>query len=258
MFQMPDRTASRFKALILVLMAILLMQKLISGELYFYIGQRFGWLALLAIMLMIALAGAYNLRGQGSGAESENDHDDHNHAGHDHDHEHGAASIWPLFFLALPLVLGAAIPARPLGAAAAETRGVATDLTLAAGDAATSLTIVPGERNVLDWVRAMSAEPDPAAFDGQEADLIGFVYRDVRFAPDQFMVARFTLSCCVADATAIGVVVHSPDTASLPVDAWVQVRGTFRVGELDGMIMPVLEAEEITRIEAPAQPYLYP
>jgi uncharacterized membrane protein YcgQ (UPF0703/DUF1980 family) len=38
----------------------------------------------------------------------------------------------------------------------------------------------------------------------------------------------------------------------------VQVRGTFSVGELDGQAIPVLIAKEITPVEEPEQPYLYP
>ena len=32
------------------------------------------------------------------------------------------------------------------------------------------------------------------------ANVVGFVYQDDRFGEDEFMVSRFTVSCCVADA----------------------------------------------------------
>ncbi len=243
---------NRLKALILILLAIFFFQKFYSGTLFYYIGPRFTWLAVVAAMLLIALAGSFNLVDL-----------QHSEAGvplhrSEHDPGHEQANAWPLLIVALPLILGWLIPARPLGANAVPNRGISTSVATAADTAASTLTIVPSERNVLDWVRAMSQSPDPAALTGQQADVVGFVYRDVRFADNQFMVGRFTLTCCVADATAIGIVVQSEDSSQFAADSWVRVRGTFAEGVLDGNPLPVLFASEITPVEPPEQPYLFP
>ncbi len=243
------RAISRLKALILVLTAIFLTHKFVSGELYFYIGQRFWWLALLGIVLMIILAGSYRLAGPAEG-------DDHDHDGDYHDHEH--TGIGPLIIVSLPLILGVLVPAQPLGAGAAESRGVSTDLAVEAGGESRSLTILPGKRNILDWVQVISGEDDPAALNGQEVDVIGFVYRDDRFTEDQFLLSRFMITCCVADAVAVGLVVDAADAADYPVDTWVQVTGTFAGGEIDGQPIPVVIPDQIVPIQPPDQPYLYP
>src|SRR5688500_5215454 len=125
------------------MMALFFAEKFWSGKLYYYIGPRFAWLALVAVALLLVLAGAYNL------VEDKNDHDDH--SGHDH----AKASWWPLIITAIPLVLGVLIPARPLGASAIDTRGVSMDVAAASGTSGNELTIVPSERNILDWVRVM-------------------------------------------------------------------------------------------------------
>ncbi len=251
----PARTSDHLKALVLILMAIFFAEKLASGKLYFYIGPRFVWLSVLAIALFIMLAGAYNLVGkQKADALSDQPAHEHDH----HPAEHGRVSIWPLVIVAMPLVLGTLIPARPLGASAISSRGVTTDIATTTNTSPTRLTIVAGERNVLDWVRVMSENPDPAALDGQEADVIGFVYRDARFAEDQFMAARFTITCCVADALAVGIVVQDSHAGRYPADSWVRVQGTFEQGMLDGTPIPVLIADQITPIQPPEQPYLYP
>lgn len=245
---MTQRTANRLKALVLILMAIFFAEKFWSGKLYYYIGPRFSWLALVAVALLILLAGAYNL------VEEKKTYD---HAGEDHSgHDHGRASWWPLIITVIPLILGVLIPARPLGASAIDVRGVSMDV--ASGTSGRELTIVPSERNILDWVRVMNVISDPAELKGQEADVVGFVYRDPRFADDQFMVGRFTLTCCVADALAIGIVVQTDETVSLDDDTWVRVRGTFVEGSLAGQEMPVLFASSIERVQVPDQPYLYP
>ncbi len=246
-FSIPPRLANRFKALILVGLAIYFTQKFVSGTLYYYISPRFGWLTILAIILLILLAGAYNFVGKSDAA-------DHDHMA---EHQHGRLSWFGLIVVAMPLFLGFVIPSSPLNADAVATRGITTNLTIAAEDGQQVLGLVPSERNVLDWVRAMSLNPDPSSLNGQEADLVGFVYRDIQFADDQMMVARFTLSCCVADATAIGVVVEGEDAAAFEQDTWVQVTGTFQEGTLDGNAIPVLFADSIQPVEAPAQPYLY-
>ena len=214
---------------------------------YNYIGARFGWLALLAAVVFIIL-GIAALR------DPHNEAEDH---AHEHSHEH-PASRWPLAILAVPLVLGVVIPARPLGAIEVANQGVTTGVSAPGADVRTSLTIVPAERNVLDWVRAIGAASDPAALDGQEVNVVGFVYRDVRYRADQIMVARFAVSCCVADARAMGLVVQIADAAQYKTGAWVQVKGVFQTGSLDSSPLPVVAAREIKPVEQPAQPYLYP
>jgi putative membrane protein len=245
---MSHRTANRLKALLLILMALFFAEKFWSGKLYYYIGPRFAWLAIVAVGLLIILAGAYNLVEEKA---------EHNHDDHEGDH-HGKASWWPLIITALPLVLGMVIPAKPLGASAIDARGVSMDVAVASGTSGSELTIVPSERNILDWVRVMNTISDPAELNGQEADVVGFVYRDPRFADNQFMVGRFTLTCCVADALAIGVVVQTDSTFSLEDDTWVRVTGVFAQGALEDQEMPVLIATAIERVQEPEQPYLYP
>jgi uncharacterized repeat protein (TIGR03943 family) len=252
MFTLPRPIAERLKALILILMAIFFTQKFVSGELYYYIGPRFAWLTLVGVMLLILLAGAIQLALMREAPHA------HEHPDHAHHHDPDRVSVWTLLIVALPLILGVAVPARPLDASAVSARGVSTSLTSAADVSGSLLAILPSERNVLDWVRVMSSNPDPASLDGVEAEMLGFVYRDIRFSAEQFMVSRFTLSCCVADATAIGVVVQDSAALEFETNQWVLVRGTFTEGTLDGMALPVLIAEEIIPVQEPEQPYLFP
>lgn len=265
-----ERTAIRLKALIVILMAIFFAYQFVTGTLYYYIGPRFGWLTIVAVALLILIGGSYHLvEGQedpagdaphthGHGHHG-GDHTPHENSARDHHtHDHAPAGWWPLLLVSLPLMLGILVPAQPLGASAISNRGVNTEVAATADETERTLTIVAGERNVLDWVRAMNEDPDPAALTGEKADVIGFVYRDPRFADDQFMVARFTITCCVADALAIGLVTESAGASDLPDDSWVRVEGTFAEGALDGQAMPVLVAETVTPIQPPEHPYLYP
>jgi uncharacterized repeat protein (TIGR03943 family) len=115
-----------------------------------------------------------------------------------------------------------------------------------------------GDKNILDWLIAFQRTPDPQAFAGQTARLIGFVYRDERFESDAFMLSRFVVSCCVADASAVGVIVRSPQAEALPADQWVEVSGHFEPGQFANRPTPILIADVITKTTQPNQPYLYP
>jgi putative membrane protein len=88
--------------------------------------------------------------------------------------------------------------------------------------------------------------------------VVGFVYHDDRYGEGHFMLVRYIVSCCVADASALGLVVASSDAASLTDDQWVQVRGHFIAGDLDNWQLPVLVADAIEPVAFPNQPYLYP
>jgi putative membrane protein len=71
------------------------------------------------------------------------------------------------------------------------------------------------------------------------------------------MIGRFVLSCCVADAAPVGLVVQTADAIQLEEDQWVDVTGHFIVDTFDGTEMPILVADTLTETEPPAQPYLY-
>jgi uncharacterized repeat protein (TIGR03943 family) len=124
--------------------------------------------------------------------------------------------------------------------------------------AATSLEIASVDRTILDWIRAYNYASDVSQFNGQKANVVGFVYHDSRLAKDEFLVGRFALNCCVADATAIGMVVKTDKALTFADNSWVRVAGTVSAAEVDGKKIPLITVEEIDQVGEPAQPYLYP
>jgi putative membrane protein len=240
------------RAALLFGLGLYFVYNIVSGNLANYVNMRFAWLSYVAaaIFLLLGLSHAYALLPTGK-RKRKNDEPAH------HDHNHAQISWTALGVVAIPLVLGTLIPSRPLGAAAVDG-----DLTLnsaaAQNVATTTLTIAPLNRNVLDWLRVFNASTDYSEIEGQPADVIGFIYREPTFADDQFMLARFTISCCVADASAIGMPVAWADTTSLPADSWVRVKGTLEVGQFRGDDVPILKADSVEPIPQPEHPYLYP
>ena len=228
------------KALTLLGLGLYLYSRIYTGTLLFYINQRFAWLVMMAGIVLMAVSGSYRYRSN----------DDHAHHAH-------AFSWGGVVLIGILIALGLLVPPKPLGASAMGNREVNLG-TLVSSQGNSVMPTRGGEKNILDWLIAFQNTPDPAAFTDQSAHLIGFVYRDDRFNSESFMLSRFVVSCCVADATAIGLIVRSPQAASLPGDQWVEVSGHFEPGEFSGKPTPILVTEAITRTTAPNQPYLYP
>lgn len=244
---MSPRLERALKGLILIGLALYLTHSIINGTLLFYISRRFAWMTWIATILLALIASAYQ----------RSEHAQH-HSNHEHDHHHGGGSAWiGLALVALPLLLGILMPPRPLGAQALGGRELSTNGIGLRNDEGV-LTQAAAERNILDWLRAFNAAGDPSVFDGQIATIIGFVFRDETFASDQFMASRFVISCCVADATAVGIIVSWPGSTELPLDSWVTVRGAFEQGQFKGEPTPILIADSVTPTTRPNQPYLYP
>lgn len=243
-----ERMFAWIRTALLIGLGVYFIYNIISGNLTNYINERFAWLSYVAAALFLLIGGFSALNLLRSQAR------DHDHEHHDHDHNHNGLSWGVIAIVAVPLVMGTLIPSRPLGAEAVDGT---ISLTAASAANATTFQIAPLDRNVLDWLRAFNAEPDPTAFNGEPADVIGFVYTEPTFPQDKFMVARFTISCCVADASAIAVPVQL-NGEPLPQGEWVRVQGTFNAGEFRGDTMPILHADTIEVVEQPAHPYLYP
>lgn len=263
---LAERTQRAFQALILAATGLFLLERIGSGAIFWYINQRFLVLVLAAGVGLLALAQSVlpqrRLRqpqpqpGAEAGDQAPQDH----HVHHESRHDHALLSPWTLLIVALPVILGLLIPARPLGSTAIANKGLnaAAPLVAGSGGQPVKLDLAPADRTILDWVRAFNSEADPAVFAGQPADVIGFVFHDSRLKDGQFFAARFAVSCCVADATGIAVIVQWPQAAGLADNSWVRVRGPVQVAQLEGKPLPLVVADSVEAVPQPDQPYLYP
>ncbi|MGQ9903139.1 MAG: TIGR03943 family putative permease subunit [Anaerolineae bacterium] len=243
------RAQTVLKTALLAGLALMLYSKFSNGTLTFYINQRFAWLVFVGVLILAALALTivYQLMEQRAGMGQGS-------AGRGH------RLSWPAVILvSIPILMGVLVPAQPLGASAIASRGIGLSAPGAAGgNAVVAQRVATGPKNILDWLRAFSRQSDPAAFVGQEVDVIGFVYRDPRNASNQFWVSRFVVSCCVADASAIGLLVQADQASTLTLDSWVRVTGRLGLGEFAGERLPVIVPDTIEPTGQPEHPYLYP
>jgi putative membrane protein len=248
---MEIRRFRTFQALILALTGFFLLEKVWSGKILLYINQRFVLLVLIAgVILIVCAQWIFQER-----KKSEN-------AGFD---EPSAPSVSSgsrinLIWMVIPLVMGVLIPPRALGTSALPNRGitVSSPFTIQNTTSAQALDRPADQRTVLDWIRAFHAQSNPHTLDQEPVDVIGFVYHDPRLNENQFLVGRYAIACCIADATAIGITVDWDPSAALENNSWVRVQGAMSTGELDGQAVPVIIADGVIPIQEPDQPYLFP
>ena len=71
------------------------------------------------------------------------------------------------------------------------------------------------------------------------------------------LVFRFVVNCCTADAMPVALVLEGGGAERLENDAWIEASGTFRIRNVGGQELLVLENARIAAAAKPAQPYLY-
>ncbi|MCL4869522.1 MAG: TIGR03943 family protein [Anaerolineae bacterium] len=237
------------KTLILIATGLFLYSRVLNNSILFYINQRFITLTVAAAIGFIIVAVSYYRRAM-------HDHD-HDHGDHG-DHEHGNLTWLGWLIVAIPVIFGLLVQPQPLGAAAVGNReiNISSVTSVTAPQSQGRINLQVGEKTIVDWLVEFQRR-EPTQFNGEKAIVTGFVYRDERFGDERFLVARFILSCCVADASPVGLVVQWPESLELPQDQWVEVRGHFEVGLFEGLEIPILIADEVKPIPAPSNPYLY-
>ena len=240
------------KAAVLAGLAWMLYSTISDGTLTYYTNAHFAWLPFVAMMLLAALAMTlvYRLQLIRGAREQGNTPEGDNKAGR----------LWwgGVAIMAIPVVLGLMVPARPPGVSVIGIRGISLSAPVRPAAEQSTNRAAGAPKNVLDWLREFGTNSDPSVYIGQTVDVTGFIYRDSHNGSDQFWVSRFAISCCVADATAIGMLAQSPQAPSLQVGNWVRVTGQLGVGKYAGQTVPVIHADQITSADQPANPYLNP
>jgi putative membrane protein len=215
--------------------ATLLLARWLRGQLSYYIHPRYSLLVVVAGLVLLLMA-AVRLRS----AFAE---------------DGGKGPGWGYLLLATPLLLGALVPARPLGADTLAGRGVELNTVADSGRLA-RLSDDTSAWNLLDWGTVLSVRGDELT--GSPADVVGFVFHDAALGPDAFYAVRYVVTCCAADGAGVGLPVVWAGGASLPENGWVRVRCSIDRATLDGAEQPVLRAESVEPVPQPENPYLYP
>jgi uncharacterized repeat protein (TIGR03943 family) len=181
---------------------------------------------------------------------------------------HGPGVAWLLALPPLALVL---IAPPALGAFAASRQAVRPPPTIQispAGQAAAGadqalfpLLVPPGDGAAVPLTLAEYLARDyeaPHTLGGVRIRLVGFV-TPKRPGRDGYLLTRFAINCCAADATALKVTIHG-DPVPRAADTWLEVEGRWQQRTSDdpnqpSSETPLLLAESIRVIEPPSPPY---
>lgn len=126
----------------------------------------------------------------------------------------------------------------------------------------------PGETiRFAEWSHAaliglLGAEPE--RFQGRRASLVGFAYRPATTPPERLYAIRLLVTCCVADAEPLGLLVEGPGLAAFSDFEWLELEGVLGVETVpdpytgkEGRV-PVLRVERAVPAPKPSAEYLFP
>ena len=164
-----------------------------------------------------------------------------------------ARSAWGVGLIVLPVITVLALPPASLGSYAASRRSTFSSggIVASAGD------IASGDLSLLDVAGGLRSSDGAAALSeraGEEVDFTGFVTKDPGAPADEFLLTRFLVSCCVADALSVNIRVVGAPPGRFKADDWVRVSGKFYPLGRD----VIVDASDIVAVERPKRPYLSP
>ena len=194
-----------------------------------------------AVLVIVGLASLWSRVVEGQVSEGD--------SGHVH---HGPGVGWLLLF---PLIALITIPQIPLGSFAAGLGGNRSPVRAAVDFPPLPEREGPVDLPVNQFVgRALYA---PETLDGRLVRMVGFVTPDPE-APSGWVLTRFSIGCCAADAFPVKVAVVN-EVARDP-DDWVEVVGVFKPSPEQsdaGSRPPQLGVVQARSVSQPDNPYEY-
>ncbi|MBO9128158.1 TIGR03943 family protein [Bacillus sp. 165] len=98
---------------------------------------------------------------------------------------------------------------------------------------------------------------DVEGFKGKTITFMGFVHREPPMGKNQLVIARFGITCCVADASVYGMLATGDKIISLKDDTWVIVTGVLDEAVYMDTLFPIVKVTKAERIQEPKIPYVY-
>lgn len=158
-------------------------------------------------------------------------------------------TAWGLGFVVLPAITVMAMPPTALGSFAASRRSSSAGFV-------TAPAVQPGQAVTLPAVAAGMWSDDArralVSRAGSRVTFEGIVVKREGMPADEFLLTRFIVSCCVADALSVEVRVVGTPPGKFDQDEWVRVTGTFYPVGHD----VVVDASDVEAIPQPDDPYL--
>jgi uncharacterized repeat protein (TIGR03943 family) len=162
-----------------------------------------------------------------------------------------------LGLVAVPLVLGLTLSPRSLGFAS--LGGTSVTALVLAFDAEVSTTVSrpPARRAIADVGDLLSyVRQFGQSGVGQQVRVRGLVAHGDDLPANQFVLLRYMIVHCVADAQPLGFLVDVPGDSNFTSDGWVEVDGKLASAARGSDRLVEIQAEHIMPSEEPADPYV--
>ena len=180
-----------------------------------------------------------------------------------HEQHHHAAGRLAALVVMVPLVINALVPSTGLASYAVGKRAtvdfsaLTTQMTADYEAELARAEQLDQEYPELSIAQILTlAGQDPAHAEGRKLSGIGFVYHEEGLPQDIFILARFRMWCCAADAQPVYLPVRWRGAADLEGDQWVKVRGVLTYAEFRGQRAPLLEADHVDLVKRPRNQYM--
>ena len=92
---------------------------------------------------------------------------------------------------------------------------------------------------------------DSGKFDGRRVTVEGMVYRTAKNDNNTFMLFRFAVVCCAADALPLSIEVKTATEENLQNDTWVRVDGLFNNDTISGKQVSSITADSVLQLPIP-------
>lgn len=230
---------------------ILFLNYWFTGKLYLLIHPNYMWLTVAAGISLLFLAGWRALAiVRRSKRRIPNE---------DTPHMTLLPTGWSSTLLLATAILGLLITPRAFASQTAIQRGVKDSPTLTrVKPQAFRGSSNSEDKSIIDWVRTLTVYPEPDAYTGQKARVQGFVIHPNDMPNQYFLISRFILTCCAADAYPVSLAVKLPESRdNYKPDTWLEVEGKMVTETLAGKRLLVVQAASIKPIEEPKNPYDY-
>ena len=102
---------------------------------------------------------------------------------------------------------------------------------------------------------------DSETYEGKEVAVEGMLRHEPdvaqRYGGNGWLLYRFVVSCCAADAQPVAVMLTGAMATNWPADAWVRATGRFMLRPDQPRPVPILELGALAPVKKPRNPYLY-
>lgn len=239
-------------------LALMLASLLMTGDIGLFINPRFKWLIGISIGILVTLTLIQ--------------------IWHAKERELHRVGFTGYLFMSLPLLAFLLFPPAPLDASMVGKKGVnlgnpnqpsqqSTEkiefitedpnepYQLLKKQLLSSSTIVFTEESYGRVLNAINISP--ADYKGKKVKVYGFVYRDQTLKKDEFVIGRYALTCCTADAAVYGFSIKEAPISKFKNNQWHEITGTLDTEKYEGYEIPVIKYASSQKIKTPKEAYIY-